>query len=206
MAFLGALLLDRVGRGRSIIASIVIAPYLIAPIAVGLVWRLMLAHDIGLANYLLSLVGLGPFNWLGTTGGAMFSTILAETWASAPFVMLILLAGLTAIPEEVLQAGRTDGCRETQLFRHIILPLLMPSIAVALIFSTIFKLRVFDLVVTLTGGGPGNETTPLGLLIQRTFFRYFEGGQASAISVVLLVLGGVISVLYVRYIYREVKY
>lgn len=206
IAFGGALLLDRIRRGRSIVASIVIAPYLIAPIAAGLVWRLVLGHDIGIVNYFLSFVGLGPVNWLGSSGWATVSSVLTETWASAPFVMLILLAGLTAIPEEVLQAGRIDGCTERQLFRSIVVPLLLPSIAVALIFSTIFKLRVFDLIVTLTGGGPNNDTTPIGLLIQRTFFRYFDGGPASAMSVILLVLGGLISIVYVRYVYREVKY
>lgn len=206
LAIAGALLLDRINRGRSLLASIVIAPYMVAPIAVGLVWRLMLTRDIGLANYLLSFVGLDPVNWLGSTAGAIASTIIAETWMSMPFTMLILLAGLTSIPEDVVEAGQADGASEPQLFRYIVVPLLMPSIAVALIFSTIFKLRVFDLVLTLTGGGPGDDTTPLGLMVQRMFFRYFEGGVASAVSVVLLFLGGAISVLYVRYVYREVKY
>jgi multiple sugar transport system permease protein len=75
-----------------------------------------------------------------------------------------------------------------------------------LIFETIYKLRVFDLIVTLTGGGPGVDTTPLGLLVHRLFFRYFQGGHASAISVVLLLVGAVITLIYVRFVYREVKY
>lgn len=206
VAFLGALLLDRVKRGRAILTSIVIAPYMVAPIAVGLVWGLILSRDTGVVNYVLSLLGISPINWLSSTGPAMLSTILAETWKSAPFAMLILLAGLVSIPDDVIEAGRMDGASGTQRFRYIILPLLRPSIAVALIFSTIFKLRVFDLVLSLTGGGPGVDTTPLGLLIQKMFFRYFAGGEASAVSVVLLVFGGLISILYLRFVYREVTY
>jgi ABC-type sugar transport system permease subunit len=79
-------------------------------------------------------------------------------------------------------------------------------VTIALVFQTIFKLRVFDLVFTLTGGGPGKATTPLGLLIQRTYFRDFEGGYAGAISVILLLLGGLVSWLYVKLVYREVEY
>jgi multiple sugar transport system permease protein len=92
------------------------------------------------------------------------------------------------------------------VFRHIKLPLLLPSIAVALIFQTIFKLRVFGLVFTLTGGGPGKATTPLGIMIQRTYFRYFEGGYSAAIAVVLFLIGGFFSILYIKMVYREVEY
>jgi len=205
LAFGVALTLDRLRRGRSVVAAIAIAPYMVAPVAVGLVWRLILMRDAGLLNYILRFLGISPVSWLAHTAEASASVMLAEVWRSMPFVMLILLGALTAIPDSVLEAARTDGARESQVFRYIVRPLLMPAVAVALIFETIFKLRVFDLIVTLTGGGPGTDTTPLGLFIHRLFFRYFEGGLASATSVVLLVMGGVITLVYMKYVYREVQ-
>lgn len=201
-----ALTLDRLRRGRSVLAAVAIAPYMVAPVAVGLVWQLILNRDAGLMNYVLGFLGMEPVSWLAQTTEAAFSVVLAEVWRSLPFVMLILLGGLTAVPDTVLEAARSDGASEIQVFRYVIRPLLMPAIAVALIFQTIFKLRVFDLIVTLTAGGPGTDTTPLGLFIHRLFFRYFEGGLASATSVVLLVVGGVITLVYMRFVYREVQY
>lgn len=202
----GALVLERIRVWRGVVSTIVILPYLVAPIAVGLTWRLIWARDFGLANYLLGLVSIGPINWLADGGPAFWATVITEVWRSTPFVTLILLAGLTTIPNELYDASRVDGASPWQVFRNIKLPLLAPSIAVALIFQTIFKLRLFDLVFTLTGGGPGNDTTPLGLLIQRTYFRSFEAGYSSAISVVLLILGALVSIIYIRLVYREVQY
>jgi len=201
-----ALALERIRLFRGLVSTIVILPYLVAPIAAGLTWRLIWARDFGLANYLLSLVSLGPVNWLAEGGPAFWAVVITEVWRTTPFVTLILLAGLTTIPNELFDASRVDGASAWQVFRRIKLPLLAPSIAVALIFQSIFKLRLFDLVFTLTGGGPGVDTTPLGLLIQRSYFRSFEAGYSSALSVVLLIFGVLISVLYIRLIYREVHY
>lgn len=201
-----ALILDSLRKRRGAIMALIVAPYMAAPIAVGLIWRLMLHREVGLTNYLVSFVGISPINWLAERGPAIASTIAAEAWRSMPFVMLILLAGLSAIPDEFKEAARCDGASEWGLFKRVTLPLLAPYIAIALIFETVFKLRVFDLVVTLTRGGPGSDTTSLGLLVQRLFFRYFDGGEAASVSVLLLLAGSVIAVIYFRAIYREIEY
>lgn len=206
LGLLSALVLERLRVLHGLVKTLVILPYLVAPIAVGLTWRLIWAREYGLANYVLSLVSLGPVNWLADGTAAFWATVITEVWRSTPFVTLILLAGLTTIPNELFDAARVDGANPWRVFRHIRLPLLAPSIAIALIFQSIFKLRLFDLVFTLTGGGPGNDTTPLGLLIQRSYFRSFEAGYSSAISVVLLVLGAAISLIYLKLFYREVYY
>lgn len=202
----GALLLDRIRRARGLLMSIAVAPYMVAPIAVGLIWRLQLDREIGIINWLVGLFGVPPVSWLSDRVPAIASTIIAESWASTPFVLLILLAGLTAIPDDVMEAARVDGAGEFTVLRRITLPLLTPYIAIALIFETIFKLRVFDLVVTLTRGGPGSDTTSIGLFIQRLFFRYFEGGEAAAASVVMLAVGSLVAVAYLRILYREIEY
>jgi multiple sugar transport system permease protein len=119
-------------------------------------------------------------------------------WRSVPFVTLVLLAGLATIPTELYEAASLDGASAWQQLRFITLPLLMPSITVVVVFETIFKLRVFDLIVSLTGGGPGTSTHSLGLVLYRFYFRYFDGGNAAAVGMVLLLIGGAFAWLYIR--------
>ena len=203
VSFSVALLLDGMRRARGTVATIAILPFMLASIAVGYMWRLMLARNIGLVNYVLSWFGIEQINWLAESQPALFAMIISEAWQAGPFTMLILLAGLQGIPEELIESSATDGANPWQVFRHIKIPLLMPAIAVALIFQSIFKLRVFDLAVALTGGGPGIDTTPVGLLISRQFLQYFDIGRASAMSVILLFVGAAVAMVYIRFLYKE---
>lgn len=195
-----ALILKRVIRMGSLIRTIAIFPYMIAAIAVGQIWRLLFNHDYGVINYLLAFVSIGPVNWLASPEGAFWAVVIGEIWRSTPFVMLVLLSGLQSIPHDIMEAARVDGANPFQAFLSITLPLLIPSIMVVLIFQTIFKLRVFDIIITLTGGGPGKSTTPLGVLVQRSYFQSFEAGYSGAISIILLTLGAIISVVYLKMI------
>lgn len=202
----GALLLGSLGASRKWLATVILLPYLIAPIAVGLDWRLLWNQNFGLVNWFVTLLGASPVNWLGDSSTAKLAVIVTEVWRSTPFVTIILLAGLTSVPKEVLEAARTDGVNAWQELWHVILPLLRPSLTIALLFQTILKLRVFDLIYIMTGGGPGNSTTPYGIHIYRTYFRYFDGGQAATIAVILMLLGAAISLLYIRLVYKEVQH
>ncbi len=202
LGLLIALLLNQEIHGRSLIASLYIMPYSMASIAVGLCWRLMWAEDYGLINYLVGLFGFDRVTWL--VEAPALCVIVPEVWRSVPFVTLTLLAGLTSIPNDLYEAARVDGSNVWHRFRYITLPLLTPSLTIALVFETIFKLRVFDLIFTLTGGGPGTQTLPLGVYIYRSFFRYMDGGYASALSVILLVIGTLISLVYIKLFYRDV--
>lgn len=201
-----ALVLERVTLLRNSVRSLIILPFMVAPIATGNIMRLMWARDFGLVNFVLGLVRLGPVNWLAEPLPAFWATVMSEVWRTTPFVALILLAGLNTVPSELYAAARVDGASALQVLGRIKLPLLMPSITVALVFQTIFKLRVFDLVFTLTGGGPGQATTPLGILLKNTYFRFFQAGYAGAIAVTLLLIGAVLSILYMKLAYREVEY
>ena len=198
-----ALLLYGLVRGRRLLTSFLLTPYMVAPIAAGLGWKLLWVRDIGVVNFLLGLVGLDKINWLAETTPAFFAVVIPEVWRSTPFVTMILLAGLTALPYEVFEASRVDGANRWQVFRLITFPLLLPPLTVALLFQTIFKLRVFDLPFILTEGGPGTSTMPYGLLIHRTYFRYFDVGNAAATSVVLLVLGALIAMVYMAVLWRR---
>ena len=155
-----ALLLRKITRGGTLIRTISIFPYMIAPIAAGQIWRLLFGLDYGIVNYALGMVSVDSVNWLGSNMGAFWAIVITQVWKSTPFVMLILLSGLQSIPTEVYEAAVVDGANAWRTFRHITIPLLIPSITIALVFETIFKLRVYDLVITLTGGGPGKATTP----------------------------------------------
>jgi len=200
-----ALLLRRVLRGGTVLRTISIFPYMIAPIATGQMWRLLLNLDYGIVNLSLGLFLIPPVNWLASNTGAFWATVIAQIWKSTPFVMLILLAGLQSISEDYYEAAIVDGASSFRAFWYITLPLLIPSITLALVFETIFKLRVFDLVITLTGGGPGKATTPLGVMLQQNYFKTYEAGFASAISVVLILLGSFFSWLYILLIQRRSK-
>jgi multiple sugar transport system permease protein len=203
IGLLTALILDRIIVFVGGFKTIMILPYMIAPIAVAQMWRLIWMRDFGIVNYLLGLVGIESLNWLAEPSLAFWALVIAELWRSMPFVTLILLAGLKSIPPEIVEAARVDGVSGWKLFQHITFPMLLPSITIALVFQTIFKLRIFDIVYALTGGGPGYSTTPLGLMIQRRYFRSFRGGYASAISVVLLIIGVIFALVYIKLFYRE---
>lgn len=206
LGFTAASLLESMQtRTRKVLTAAMLLPYLIAPVAAGLIWRLLLHYSIGTVNWGIGLVGIGPVNWLGSPGAGFWSTVLAETWRSMPFVLIILLAGLVAMPKDVLEAARVDGASQAQILWRVKLPLLRASIAVALLFQTIFKLRLFELPFILTGGGPGSSTTPLGLLVHQYYFRYANTATASVVSVILLVLGAVIAYAYIRWVYRKAE-
>lgn len=206
IGLISALLLNGIRTLQRIFSSMLLLPYMVAPIAVGLIWKLLWAREFGLVNYFLTTLGFDRVNWLGEGTNAALAVVIAEVWRSTPFVTLILLAGLTSIPSDIMEAALVDGASRWHTFRYITLPLLAPSITVALVFQTIFKLRVFDLIFIMTNGGPGTDTLPLGILVYRTYFRYMNGGYAAAQSVVLLLLGAAISALYLRLIYREIEY
>jgi len=200
-----ALLLRKLTRGGTLIRTISIFPYMIAPIAAGQIWRLLFGLDYGIVNYALGMASVDPVNWLGSNIGAFWAIVITQVWKSTPFVMLILLSGLQSIPTEVYEAAVVDGANAWRTFRHITIPLLVPSITIALVFETIFKLRVYDLVITLTGGGPGKATTPLGVMLKQNYFQTYEAGYAGAISGVLILLGAAFSVLYIFLINRQPK-
>ena len=200
--FLGlgfALLLARPSPARGLLRACVLIPWAIPAAVSGRVFELIFNYHYGLANYLTGVFRIsdGPVNWLGTPVGAFASLVLADAWKTTPFVAIILLAGLSGIPEDLFLQAEIDRAGILRRFTWITLPLLSPVLVVALLFRTIDALRVFDLVFVLTGGGPGGSTTSLSLY----GYQYFLGGDfgyGSAVSVVLFLIAFGLSVLYVR--------
>jgi len=195
-----AVLLDAQIRGRSLARALLLLPMMLPPVVVGVVWRLMLNANFGAVNGTLRIAGVNtaPLTWTASPKLAMASVIIADVWQWTPFMFLILLAGLQAIPPEPYEAALLDGSSPWQTFRHVTLPLLKPAILIALLLRTMDLLRVFDQIFILTEGGPGFATETVSLYIYRTAFRFSNFGYAAAMSFVLLTITNLISVGYLR--------
>ena len=195
-----ALLLSSKMRGRGLFRASLLVPMMLPSVVVGVVWRLMLNPDFGAINGTLRRFGLKTesLTWTASPKLAMLSVIAVDVWQWTPFVFLMLLAGLQAIPEEPYEAALIDGSSRWQTFWHVTLPLLKPSILIVLLLRTMDLLRVFDQIFILTEGGPGFATETISLYIYRTAFRFFDFGYAAAMSFVLLALTNVISVIYIQ--------
>ena len=200
-----AILLDRPMRGRSIFRAALLIPMMLPPVVVGVVWRLMLNADFGAINSALQSVGINTesLTWTASPRLALASVIAVDIWQWTPFMFLVLLAGLQAIPQEPYEASRIDGASAWQTFRHVTLPLLRPAILIALLLRTMDLLRVFDQIYILTEGGPGYATETVSLYIYRAAFRFFDFGYAAAMSFVLLLVTNIISAGYIRLLQKQ---
>jgi multiple sugar transport system permease protein len=203
-----ALLLNRRPDGRGgLVQTLLILPTMMTPVVVGIVWRLLYNPELGFLNYLLSLVGLPPQNWLGDLDTALAAVVIADIWEWTPFVALVLLAGLRAMPPEPFEAGAIDGASGWQVFRYITWPLLQPTILVAVLIRLMDAFKTFDLVFVLTKGGPGMSTEVLSYYTYRYGFKFFHMGYAAALSYILLLIVVLISQLFVNRLLRhEVEY
>jgi multiple sugar transport system permease protein len=200
-----AVLLNRKMRGRSFFRAALLVPMMLPSVVVGVVWRLMLNPNFGAINGTLQGFGANTesLTWTATPTLAFASVIMVDIWQWTPFIFLILLAGLQAIPEEPYEAALIDGSSAWQTFQYVTLPLLKPAILIALLLRTMDLLRVFDQIFILTEGGPGSATETISLYIYRTAFRFGDFGYAAAMSFVLLLLTNIISMLYIRLLQRQ---
>jgi multiple sugar transport system permease protein len=184
-----ALLLNNKGiRFRNLYLFILLIPMLMPPITVGLIWRLLLHPDLGIINYMLGLVGLPQPTWLATPILAMITIIIVDMWHETAFIVLVLLAGLTSLPEEIYEASTIDGANNFQKLRFITVPLMAPTILVATIIRMIAALKTYDLVYILTRGGPGISTETISYYIYKVFFVGLDVGKSSSMAFVLLII------------------
>ena len=188
IGFLVALMLNTVERFKPLYYGILLCPLLMNPVIVGLIWRMFLHPTLGIVNYLLTVIGLEPVNWLGSTKVAIWTVIMVDIWHQVSFMIVLLLAGLSALPREPYEAARVDGASALQSFWHITVPLMMPVIVVTLLIRLIFAVKTYDLVYIMTRGGPGVSTDFISYFIYRTAFVSLNLGEASAMSAILLVL------------------
>ena len=170
---------------------------------VGLLGQVMFNLKYGVINQLIGFVGFAPIDWIGDPTYAFAAIIFWDIWQWTPFVTLVLLAGLTTVPSEIEEAATLETRKWTTVLRHVQLPYLLPGLTAVLILRTADTLKLFDMVFTMTRGGPGASTELISLLIQRVGFRAFDQGLASAQAIILLVITIVLSRLYIRLLYKE---
>lgn len=199
-----ALLLDSQIRARGFWRALFLLPMILPPVVVGVIWRLIYNPNFGVLNGTLQLLGLDTsrLTWLADPAVALAAVMVVDVWEWTPFVFLILLAGLQAIPEEPYEAARMDGSSAWQTFVHVTLPLLAPAILVALLLRTMDLLRIFDQIFILTQGGPGFATETISLYIYKTAFRFFDFGYAAAMSLVLLTATLVVARFYLSFLQK----
>ena len=199
-----ALAMHEAFRGRGLLRTVVLVPWAVLTVVSAITWRTLFEPNLGLAPQLLDGIGIGgDIVWLGQEGYAMAVMVLADVWKTAPFMALLLLAGLQVIPDDVYDAAKVDGATTWQRFRRITIPLLMPAILVALIFRTLDALRIFDLPYVLTQGS--NGTTTLSLIAHQELTANRLIGYGSALSVLTFVIVMAVSFLYIRTVGGNIK-
>lgn len=182
-----ALVFNAKVRGTVWMRVLVILPWAIPSVVGANLWRWIVQTDAGILNQTLRAWGLGDWalNWLGSPDTAMAVVILAYSWGGFPFVMLLILARLQGLPEEINEAARMDGANAWQLFRHITLPALAGVLVVALVLEIVSGINSFDTLMIMTGGGPANATMIWGIKIYKTGFSEFNLGGAAALSMLM---------------------
>lgn len=200
-----ALLLNKDFWERGPVRTLCLVPMMITPVAVGLIWRFMYSDTHGVINYLLSLFGLRAHSWLGDPSLALNSVVFVEIWQNTPFITLMILAGLQALPTEVYEAARIDGASSYQLLRRITLPLLKPVIAIAILFRLVFAIRTFDVPFMLLSGtgGPGNVGLVFSLQLYRTAMTFWSVGKAAVLSYVLLLMTLILCWPFMRVLWQK---
>lgn len=199
-----ALLLNRRIRGRSALRMVIFAPYVLSEVVTGVLWLLLLQPD-GTVDWVLQRIGLGGLVqlWLGDLDVVLYTMFVVITWKYIGFGIILFLAGLQGIPQELHEAARIDGAGGWKLLRHITLPLLGPTTRIWIFLSVIGSLQLFDVVWVMTQGGPGNASSTMATYMFSRGFERYQFGYGSAVAVILFVISFVFSLAYQRFVMRR---
>ena len=179
------MLLNRLRFARRFLQTVLMSPFLMPPVVIGMMWLVILDPSLGAANWLLSVVGLPPSLWLASPQLVVPVMALLDTWQWTPFVALLVLGGLQTMPDGVAEAAAIDGARGFGMLRYITLPLLMPTLFIATVLRSVDLLRFFDLIYITTQGGPGTASQTLNVYAFRRGLEFFDMGYASALMITL---------------------
>lgn len=191
-----ALAIDRPFPGRWLIRGILLFGWAIPNVAATLIWMWMYNGESGILNSVLLGLGLNRVPWLTSPRWALISVIVVSVWQAAPFVMLVLLAALQSVPDEVREAARVDGADRLNIFRHVTLPHILPALQLVAVLMAVWSIRRFDIVYLLTGGGPIGSTSTLVVQLRNVAFEGYALGLASAYGVVGLILAALVAVIH----------
>lgn len=193
-----AFLINAEWRGRNVVRALFIIPMVVAPVVAGGLWRMILDPLWGMVNYVLGLVGLGPLDWFGDPTLAMAALIIIDTWRWTPFVILTATAALLALPRDVFEAAEIDGANWWSKLWSITLPLLVPIIAATFVVRWLGAVKMFDIALAATYGGPGGATNVINLFIYEEAFRSLRFAESAAMAVIILVVTMVLTALFLR--------
>ncbi len=200
VGFALALALNSRIRGRAVLRGVFLFPWVIPGVVVSFVWLWIFNANYGLLNGVLTGLHLidEPVTWLGRPGTAMMAIVVAKTWASFPWIMVMLLAGLQTVPATLIEAASLDGAGAIRRFRHVTMPHMRGIFGIVVLLEIIWNLQHFDTIYVLTGGGPAGSTTTFAVAVYDTAFRAFDLGKASALGALWLVLILLLTIVWVR--------
>lgn len=184
---LAALVFDAQFPLRGFLRGVFVMPMMATPVAIALVWTMMFHPQLGVLNYLLSLVGIGALEWIYNQSTVIPSLVLVETWQWTPLVMLIVLGGLASVPREPYESAEIDGANAWQKFRYLTMPMIAPFLMIAVIIRSIDAVKSFDIIYAMTQGGPGTASETINIYLYNTSFAYYDIGYGSAMAVVFFI-------------------
>lgn len=185
---LAALVFDAQFPLRGFLRGVFVMPMMATPVAIALVWTMMFHPQLGVLNYLLSFIHIGPLEWIYNQSTVIPSLVLVETWQWTPLVMLILLGGLAAVPREPYESAEIDGANAWQKFRYLTMPMIAPFLMIAVIIRSIDAVKSFDIIYAMTQGGPGTASETINIYLYNTAFAYYDIGYGSAMAVVFFII------------------
>ena len=207
VALIAALLLHRAGRLNSLARTLLILPFVMSPALIGISFRFFLNAEYGVVAHVVGLLipAMSGKVWLADATLSMAAVVASDVWHWAPYMTLVMLGGLASIPSETQEAARIDGASSWAVFRDITWPQLLPVVSVVLVLKTVFALKAFDTIYTLTNGGPGNSTKTLAYFVYEQGFNYYDMGYAAASAYVLTAVLLVMAGFYLRLVFAKVR-
>jgi multiple sugar transport system permease protein len=200
-----ALLLRKAGRVNSLARVLLMLPFVMSPALIGISFRFFLNPEYGVFQALLAKVipWFAGKVWLADSTLSMVAVVASDVWHWAPYMTLVMLGGLASIPAETQEAAKIDGASSWAVFRDITLPQLKPVVAIVLLLKTVFALKAFDTIYTLSSGGPGTSTQTLAYFVYQTAFNYYDMGYAAAAAYVLTAVLMVLAGFYLRLVFSK---
>jgi len=201
-----AVVMHKVTNLKNVFKSIVLLPWAIPTVISALMWKFMYDGQVGILAKFFADIGIikTAADLLSSTGNAMIAAMTADIWKTTPYIAILLVAGLQTIPESLYEAAKVDGANAVYQFFRITLPMLKPTILVALLFRTLDAFRVFDLIYVLTGGGPANSTETVSVYTYKTLFNQLDFGRGSTLAVLIFIMVTIISFIYIKILGAEV--
>ena len=193
-----ALILNRKFKGKGMVKTLLLLPLVATPVAIGIVWNLFYDPTIGILNYVLSVLKLPQSGWVSDARTVMPSLIMVDIWKWTPMITIIVLAGLAGLSTEPYESAMVDGANGRQVLFQITLPMLMPTILTAVILRAIDALKTYDIIYSMTGGGPGYASENLNVLAFKYSFEYFRMGQSAVMLVFLFAIVMLFSLMVMR--------